>query len=121
MSLSVSTQVSPVGSKLIVETDAGATPDNNVTGAAGALYMVDVDNTANTNDPAYLKVYNDPAPVVGTTAPDLIFLVGVNKRRSFVVPEGWSFTALSFACVTTPGTAGTTGPTSDVVVRMVAS
>jgi hypothetical protein len=121
MPLSVSTQVSPVGSKLIAQTSVGATPDNNVTGAAGTLYMVDVDNTANTVDPAYLKVYSDAAPVVGTTPPDLVFLVGVNKRRAFVVPEGWSFTALSFACVTAGGTAGVTAPTSPVVVRMVAS
>lgn len=121
MGLSVSTQVSPVGSKLIVETAAGATPDNNVTGVAGTLYMVDVDNTANGVDPAYLKIYSDPAPVVGTTPPDLIFLVGVNKRRSCVIPEGWAFTALSFAVVTTPGTAGGTAPAEAVAVRMVAS
>jgi hypothetical protein len=121
MPLSVSTQVSPVGSKLIVETSAGATPNNNVTGASGTLYMVDVDNSGNPADPAYLKIYNAAAPVVGTTAPDLILEVGLNKRRTFVIPEGWAFTALSFACVTAGGTAGTTAPTNPVAVRMVAS
>jgi hypothetical protein len=121
MPLSVSTQVSPVGSKLIVETSAGATANNNVTGAAGTLYMVDVDNTGNDADPAYLKIYSDPAPVVGTTAPDFVVLVGVNKRRAIVIPEGWAFAALSFACVTAGGTAGVTPPTNPVAVRMVAS
>lgn len=121
MALSVSTQVSPVGTKLVVETAAGATPANSVTGAAGTLYMVEVDNTANPADPAYLKVYNDPAPVVGTTPPDLILHVPVNQRRDFVVPAGWDFSALSFACVTSPGTAGSTAPANPVVVRMVAS
>lgn len=121
MSLSVSTQVSPVGSKLIVETAAGATANNNVTGAAGTLYMADVDNTANVATPAYLKVYNAAAPTVGSTAPDLILAVPAATRRTFVIPEGWAFSFLSFACVTTPGTAGSTSPAANVPVRMVAS
>lgn len=121
MTLSVSTQVSPVGSKLIVETSAGATPNNNVTGAAGTLYTVDIDNTGNPADPAYVKVYDDVAPVVGTTPPDLILEVPPNNLGSFVMPRGWAFSALSFACVTSPGTAGNTAPANPVIVRMVAS
>ncbi len=121
MSLSVSTQVSPVGSKLIRETSAGATPNNDVTGAAGTLYTVEVDNTGNPADPAYLKIYDSAAPVVGTTAPSLIFHVPVNVRRSFVMPQGWAFSHLSFACVTAAGTAGATAPTNPVAVDMVAS
>lgn len=121
MSLSVSTQVNPVGTKLIVETSAGTTPDNNVTGAAGTLYTVDIDNTGNAGTAAYLKIYNAAAPVVGTTAPDLIFEAPANQRRDFVIPRGWDFTALSFACVVSPGTAGSTEPAVAVPVRMVAS
>jgi len=120
MTLSVSTQVSPVGSKLISETSAGATPNNNVTGASGSLFMVDIDNALN-SAPSYLKIYNSASPVVGTAAPDLIFAVGASIRRSFVLPEGWDFSSLSFACVTAGGTTGTISPASAVAVLMVTS
>ena len=118
MALSVSTQVSPVGSKLVVETSAGATADNNVLGTAGVIYMIDVDNASN-GAASYLKVYDNAAPVVGTTPPDLIVRVAAGVRRSLVVPEGMAYAAVSFACVTAGGTAGTTAPTAAVTVRMV--
>lgn len=119
MTLSVSTQVAPVGSKLIKQTTATATPDNNVTGAAGSLYQLDVDNSANSDNPAYLKIYDAAAPTVGTTPPDFIFKVPANQRRNLVIPDGWDFLALSFACVISGGTAGTTSPTNPVVAKMV--
>jgi len=121
MTLSVSTQVSPVGTKLIKDTDANATAKTDVTGAAGTVYMVDVDNTGNPADPAYLKIYDDPAPDVGTTDPDWIFKVPVNQRRPIVIPGGLDFAALSFAVVTSPGTGGTTSPATPVIVEMVTS
>lgn len=121
MSLSVSDQVPPVGTKLIVETEANADPDVDVTGAAGTIYQIDIDNTANGDNAAYLKIYNNSSPTVGTTPPDHVLCVPVNRRRSMVIPEGLDFSHLSFACVTTGGTAGTTSPTDPVIVRMVTS
>lgn len=121
MTLSVSTQVSPVGTKLIKDTDANATPEINVTGAAGTIYMVDVDNTGNPADVAYLKIYDDVAPTVGTTDPDFIIKVPVNQRRQMVCPDGLDFATLSFAVVTAGGTPGTTDPTNHVIVQMITS
>ena len=121
MTLSVSTQVSPVGSNLIKDTDANATPEVNVTGAAGTIYMIDVDNTGNPVDVAYLKIYDDAAPTVGTTDPDFIVKVPVNERRQVVCPDGLDFATLSFAVVTAPGTPGVTGPTNPVIVQLVTS
>jgi hypothetical protein len=117
MALTVSTQVSPVATKLVVQTSAGATPDNNVLGGAGKVYMIDVDNAANAAA-CYLKLYDDGNPSVGTTHPNAIFRVPTGQRRSWVIVEGMDFTILSFACVTQPGTTGTVSPTSPVVVRM---
>lgn len=119
MTLSVSDQAPPVGSKLVEQTEANQEPDNNVTGAAGSMYQLDVNNEANGDNPAFLKIYDDAAPTVGTTPPDLIFRVPANQRRNFVVPDGWDFLILSFACVISGGTAGDTPPTNPVVVKMV--
>lgn len=121
MTLSVSTQVNPVGTKLIVDTTADSTAETDVTGTSGVIYTLDVDNTSNGSNPAYLKIYDNASPTVGTTAPDLIFKVAANLRRMLVIPEGMAFTNLSFACVVEAGTAGTTSPTSSVTVRMVTS
>lgn len=121
MTLSVSTQVSPVGTKLVKDTDANATAETDVTGASGTIYMIDLDNEANPADVAYLKIYDDPAPTVGTTDPDFIFKMPVNQRRQIVCPDGLDFTNLSFAVVTAGGTGGVTAPTNAVAVRMVTS
>lgn len=122
MTLSVSDQVPPVGSKLIVQTDCDETANNDVTGAAGSIYQIEIDNSANSDNPAFLKIYDAAAPTIGTTNPDWQVKVPVNQERSVTIPQGLDFSvALSFACVTTGGTPGTTGPTNAVIVRMVTS
>ena len=121
MTLSVSDQVPPVGSKLVVDTDADETVNTSVTGAAGNIYQIDIDNTANADNSAFLKIYDDAAPVVGTTPPDHIMKVPVSQRRGMVIPDGLAFNDLSFAVVISGGTSGTTGPTSSVIVKMVTS
>jgi hypothetical protein len=118
MTLSISTQVSPIGSKLIVDTSVTATSKNAVTGEAGTIYMIDIDNTLNTSA-SYFKIYDVAAPTVGTSIPDHVFKIPSSQRRCIAVPEGLDFTNLSYACTTAGGTAGSTGPTSAVTVRMV--
>lgn len=121
MALSVSTQVNPIATRLIVQTSATAASNNDVVGAPCTLYTVDVDNSANAAS-SYVKIYNNASPTVGTTSPDLVVFANAGERRQFVIPEGVSFpTALSFACVTVGGTAGTVNPSSPVVVRILAS
>lgn len=120
MTLSVSTQANPIGTKMAVETAASATANNDIFGTSGTFYVIDIDNTAN-GSASYVKLYNSAAPTVGTTAPDWIFRVAANTRRSFVSIEGHAFTNLSLCCVTAGGTAGTTSPGASVVVRILAS
>ena len=119
MSLTVSTQVPPVGTKLVSDTNANQVVKTAVTGAAGSIFLIDIDNSGNSDNAAYLKIYDVSSVSVGSTAPDFIFKVPVNQRRSFAIPDGLSFSFLSFAVVTTPGTAGNTGPTNPVTVKMV--
>jgi hypothetical protein len=121
MALSVSTQVNPIATRLILQTTATAASNNDVVGAPCTLYTVDVDNTANAAS-SYVKLYNNASPTVGTTTPDLVVFVTSGVRRQYVIPEGVSFTtSLSFACVTVGGTAGTVSPSSPVIVRILAS
>lgn len=111
----------PVASALVIDTDADATSENDVRSGASTVYMIDIDNASNAAI-TYVKFYNAASPTVGTTAPDFIFAAPASTRIVFSIPQGYNFaTALSFAGLTTAGTAGTTSPTSNVTVRIVAS
>ena len=95
------------------------TPQNDVApgGGAGVIYSVQVNNTANAGQDVYLKMYNHAGPTVGTTAADLLFKGPAGKTKCYNIPQGIAFaTAISYACVTTADTAGTTNPTNAVAV-----
>ena len=89
--------------------------------SSAVLYYVIIDNTLNVAA-SYLKLWNvaSGSVTVGTTAPDQIIYVPASSL--ITVPfytgaaPGVTFgTALTAACVTTAGTAGTTSPSSAVV------
>ena len=105
--------------KIISDSDSDSTSENNVNDGAATVYSIDIDNVAAAV--SYFKAWNAAVPVVGTTAPDLILgPIVASGRRTCVITGGLSFaTALSFATVTTAGTAGTTNPASDVIVDIV--
>ena len=105
--------------KIISDADSDGTSENNVNDGAATVYGIDIDNVAAAT--TYFKAWNAAVPTVGTTAPDLIIgPLAASTRRTVVISGGLSFaTALSFASVTTAGTAGTTNPASDVVVEIV--
>lgn len=117
MTLSVSSQVSPITSRLIVETAAGSAANINVLGVSASIYMVEVDNTAN-SAASYLKIYNNAAPSVGSTAPDVILMASASSVLRVVYPGGLVMPILSFACVTTPGNGGAASPNNPVIVRI---
>lgn len=121
MTLSVTPQASPLAGRLVAETVAGVAPDNNVLGGAGSLFAIDVDNSANVA-PVYLKLFDNAAPVVGTTPADFVFKVPASARRFLASTEGLPFTtALSFACVGGADQANVIAPTNPVIVRLVTS
>lgn len=101
--------------KVNVDLDAGATL---VDGSATTLFGLEADNSANTVD-VYVKCYNNASPSVGSTAPELVRRVLAGAKQSFLLAGGDGFafsTAISAACTTEAGEAGTTSPTNDVPV-----
>lgn len=107
------------GLKQIRDTTANGTGENDVNGGAATLYGIRVDNTQNST-PVFLKLYNHASPTIGTTDPDLILKVKNGVTRRVMFPKGLAFaTAISMACVTTGGTAGTTNPTNPVEASLL--
>lgn len=114
--------VTPFASlRTIEDTAANATSEDDVLTGIATVYKIVINNAAN-SAASFLKLYNNVAPTVGTTAPDGIIKVSAGDTRTIIIPKGWSFpTALSFACVTAGGTAGITGPASAVNVKILAT
>lgn len=111
---------SPSGLKNYRNTDL-AEVVAGVDSTSGTLHSIVVDNSANAAA-SYLKLWDaaSGSVTVGTTAPDWTFKVPASTKRTIVFHDGAAYaTALSAACVTTAGTAGVTGPTSDVVVEFI--
>lgn len=122
--MAVSTQQlgNAIGTKYLITTDADETADNDIdsTNAPHTVHEIFVDNTNNSDNPAYGKLYDSAAPTVGTTDP--VFIVRAAKSKKIRVWTtaglGHVMTDVSAAAVTTAGTAGTTGPTSAVTVKV---
>jgi len=115
---------SPAGETLYTDTAIGNTADS-IKASSALLLWVKVDNSANAGAGSYLKLWNvaGGSVTVGTTSPDQVLFVPASAIATFVfstgAASGMTFgTALSAACLTTGGTAGTTSPVSSVVVTV---
>lgn len=96
-----------------------------IKGSSAKVFWLQIDNSANGGAASYVKLFNlaGSSVTLGTTAPDEIIYVPagavVTQQLSTGATPGKTFgTALSAACVTTGGTAGTSSPSSSVIVTV---
>lgn len=83
------------------------------------IHSLDIDNSAN-GSPSYVKLYDSVATiVVGTTVPDYVFMVPASLRMIIESPDGLNFAnGCQIATVTAGGTAGSTSPSSAVILAV---
>ena len=94
----------------------------NIMSGAAVIFSVQIDNSANTAQDVYLKLWNNASPTVGTNAAPMVLKGPAGKVKSYSIPQGIAYgTALSYACVTSAATAGVTPPTNPVKVIMQVS
>tara|TARA_R110000824_G_C15063744_1_gene662677 strand:- start:35 stop:436 length:402 start_codon:yes stop_codon:yes gene_type:complete len=100
---------------------------NNILGkAAPVVYAIKLDNSANTTEAVYAKLYNNgeitgAQITVGTTNPFFVMKAGAGKSVELYMPGGMavaSSTYLHVAVVTTGGVAGATDPTGTVALTI---
>ena len=115
---------SPANEIVFTDTAIGSAIDA-IKSSSCVLYWLSCDNTQNIAI-SYIKLFNvaSGSVTLGTTAPDQIIYcpAGVITTVPFFTgaAQGQTFgTALSAACVTTGGTAGTTPPSSSVILTAV--
>lgn len=121
MSRSTTNNANPFAAVLFTDTNLGATADQNIRAGATTLYQVKIDNSANASI-VYLQCYDNAAPTVGTTAPNMILPCPASTSKTYVIDlaAGYPFvTALSLACTTAP--TGAVSPASAVVVSLLCS
>lgn len=101
--------------------DCDETAENDVMEGPCRIFGALVDTGSVVAD-VYLKLYDSLEPTVGTTVPDKCIRVVHSDVVLLALdsPSGIPFaTGLSVAMVTTPGTAGSTGPASAVPVTLL--
>jgi hypothetical protein len=109
--------INALGNHIITTADADSTAVK--VGDTSTVYAVYVNNP--NSGKVFVRLYNLASPTVGSNAPDVI-LMFPNGARQYSFPEGVSFgTALSYACVTEAGTSGSTSPSSNVSMTIIAS
>ena len=112
-------QASPLATKIFKIATANNTANANFTGSTGTLFMIQIDNTAN-SAASFVKLVDATSATVGTTAPDIVIKVPASQQRSVLFPKGIAFSSgFTLFCTTAGGTAGTTSPSSAVNVICV--
>ena len=125
MAVTVSTQTSPIGSKLVNDSSATAAASNHTTGGPGTLFMVEIDNTVHASSTdVFLKIVDANSCDPGTTAPTMVLVCPGNSKRSYVFPEGIVFdVGFSHWLTTGAAQANTNSPDADKrpIVRYITS
>jgi len=103
--------------------DAASATEVEVSTSSINIHQVRIDNTANSTI-LYLKLYNLAASslTVGSNSPESILPVDAGSTVEYDFDPGMAFgTALCYAVVTTPGTAGTTAPATAITLEILTS
>ena len=122
MAITTNNQGTNLGKRLVKDTAVTNSVVHNVTGASGSIHSIFVDNSA-LGAIVYLKFWDQATTVtLGTTDPVLCFMIPASSREVLNFPDGLAFTtAISYACVQTPGTAGTAAPATPPTIYLITS
>jgi|TARA_Y100000310_G_scaffold21406_2_gene20707 hypothetical protein len=99
--------------KIINESASTNSLNTNVTVAPGKLFACKLINGS--SSAAFVKIFTDPTPTLGTTNPTLVFRVAGSATTVYDIPGGLDFNTLSFASTLNESPADTTAPSGSTV------
>ena len=101
---------------LVTSTSLGPTSEDNVTGnSSGKIYQIAIDNSANPNSTAYVKIADASSATPASTAANWIFPAKGGQKITYIMDTGTPYTAgISIWCTSTPST-GSQGSLNNVV------
>ena len=119
MAFNLSTRAGNLGTSVVEDTAADATRDTPK-GSSTTAFAVYIDNTANSGTDAYLKLWNNATPTVGTTVPDMVLFCPRSGTRQYNFGDGVVFgTAFTYACTTSGADSSSASPSAGVQVVMI--
>ena len=127
MSVTKTTTITALAGNLVVDFESNASAEQNVTGnTSGKFYLVEIDNTANANTLAYLKIQDSGQNAVPSNAstgiPTWQLAAPAASKITYAFPEGQDYSAgLNVWCVTSPAHQSVASPASAVTVKIIAS
>ena len=129
MAATSTSSITELGGKYVLDRDCsgsnGAT--ENVTGGSGSIYLVQINNEANSSA-SYLKIRDNASATPATTTangagtPHFSFKAPAYTKITYAIPGGAAFTAgLSMWCVTSTAVGNETDPSEAVIVKLICS
>ncbi len=120
MSLAIQTLPSGFTAKAIRDLSVNATQVNAVSGSA-TIYAIRVDNTANSAEAVYLKVWDSTSVTVGTTVADFVIGALASDFTEITIPDGGTAmaTGITYAVVTSALETGNANPSDTVKVTIL--
>tara|TARA_R100000773_G_scaffold18521_1_gene16786 strand:- start:1577 stop:1969 length:393 start_codon:yes stop_codon:yes gene_type:complete len=130
MSTATSTSaVTELGGKYVLDrTCTGANgASTNVTGGTGSIFLIQINNEANSSA-SFLKIRDNTTATPGTTTangagtPDFTFKAPAHSKITYAIPGGAAFgSGLSMWCVTGTEVGNSSDPASSVIVKLITS
>ena len=114
------TQLDPLSGQAYAKVLEADSTVRDARATSGKLRQFYVDNRQNSID-VFIKFFDAASGSVtlGTTVPLVVWRIDARDEAEVLIPVGWTLaSALSYACVTTGGTTGTTSPPAPVVARV---
>jgi hypothetical protein len=125
MSLSITSQISPLTKQLLNDSSVTSTVQKNVLMSDATIYFIQVDNTQTGSAQVYLRLWDHKSPVTGAvspTEPDYVLPVPAESLQNFIINDGLIFLeGLSYSCTQNAIVTDVTNPSKTVAVKMILS
>jgi|TARA_R100000030_G_scaffold87808_1_gene71631 hypothetical protein len=126
MAASSTSTITELGSKYILDRDCkGNAVSANVTGGTGVIYIVEIDNEAN-SETVYLKLKDATTATPTTTTangagtPNYSFIAPAFSKACYTITAGAEFTqGLTMWCTTSSAVGSATSARNPVIVKLI--
>ena len=129
MASTSTSSITELGGKYVLDRQCGVTngATTNITGGTGSIFMIQINNEANSTA-SYLKIRDNTAATPATTSangagtPHFMFKAPAHTKITYAMPGGAAFTqGLSMWCTTGTAVGNEQEPGSAVIVKLITS
>lgn len=108
-----------LAANIVEDVSTNGTSQDNCLPGAGTIFLIRIDNSANSAETVYLKIYDATSCTVGTDRPAAIFSCPASSTRQYSIPDGIVLAAgLTYAMVKTAGLQGASSDNPSGTVKL---